>query len=161
MAIIEAGYSILQKLKPGITLSPCVGCVYSVGHNAAIDLTGHISQVAPSLTLQWDHEQLILLLSNYSQDTHEYCCQQGFLFWLVPLEEQGMQQELTSESGTTAEAGSAPAGNCHPLCVLTPPKDTPEQLGAVSAQVHGVMGPHAVLLSFPCPQYKTDMNELQ
>lgn len=72
-----------------------------------------------------------------------------------------MQQELTSESVTTAEAGSASAGNCHPLCMLTPPKDTPEQLGAVSAQVHGMMGLHAVLLSFSCPQYKKDMNKLE
>lgn len=125
----------------------------------SIDLTGQLSLVTSLLTLQWTGSSSSyseITHRNYSQDTFEYCCQPRFLLWLVPLEEQGMKQEVTSEKGTIAQVGSASAGLSHPLWMLTPPKDICGQLGAT--QLHGMMQPHEALLPLPRPQYKMQVN---
>lgn len=66
-----------------------------------------------------------------------------------------MKQGAPSEKCTTAVGVSASAGT-PPPSLLTPPEDTPGQLGA--SQLHGMMQPQDVLLPFPCVQYKMPVN---
>lgn len=118
-----------------------------------MDLTGQLSLVTSSLTLQWNGSS-----SSYSEITHRIlfnCCPQTFLLQLDPLEEQGMKQGVESHL-REAEVGFGSAGHSHHLWMPTPPKGTPGELGA--SQLHGMMQLQEILLPLLHPQYKMTVN---
>lgn len=118
-----------------------------------MDLTGQLSLVTSSLTLQWNGSS-----SSYSEITHRIlfnCCPLTFLLQLDPLEEQGMKQGVESHL-REAEVGFGSAGHSHHLWMPTPPKGTPGELGA--SQLHGMMQLQEILLPLLHPQYKMTVN---